>query len=89
MGWKYKVITLSDDAQVNAKDLSNLGSAGWELVAVDGNETGKFAYLKLDADKVSHAPIRLGGSLIGASVRPEFAVRITVTWEGNDRARLA
>jgi len=49
MKWKYKVIALGNDAQVNAKELSKLGWDGWELVAVHGDETACFAYLKLEA----------------------------------------
>jgi hypothetical protein len=49
MKWKYKVIALSGDAQVNAKELSKHGSEGWELVAVQGDEMVRFAYLKLEA----------------------------------------
>jgi hypothetical protein len=46
MTWKYKVMTLSNDAQVNAKHLNELGSEGWELVAVHGHERAEFAFLK-------------------------------------------
>ncbi len=49
MKWKYKVIAMSNDAQANATELNKLGWEGWELVAVHGDETACFAYLKLEA----------------------------------------
>jgi hypothetical protein len=54
MKWKYKVITLSNDAQANTKELDTLGSVGWELVAVQGDETVRFAYLKQKAEEPRH-----------------------------------
>jgi hypothetical protein len=49
MKWTYKVIALSNDAQMNAKELNRLGSTGWELITVQGNESTCFAYLKSEA----------------------------------------
>jgi hypothetical protein len=48
MKWKYKVIALGNDAEVNAKALSKHGAEGWELVVVQGDGTVRFAYLKLE-----------------------------------------
>ena len=58
MKWKYTVIALSNDTQANAKELNRLGSAGWELIAVQGDEKARFAYLKLEAEE-SKRKIRL------------------------------
>jgi hypothetical protein len=51
--WKYKVVALSDDAKASTKTLTDLGAAGWELVAVHGNGKGRFAYLKIEAEAPS------------------------------------
>lgn len=49
MKWKYKVIALGNDAQASEKELNRLGSAGWELITVQGDERARFAYLKSEA----------------------------------------
>ena len=51
MRWKYKVIALSNDARSNEKPLTKLGSSGWELVAIQGNQTEQFAYLKMEVEE--------------------------------------
>ena len=51
MRWKYKVIALSNDARSNEKPLTKLGSLGWELVAVQGNQMEQFAYLKMEVEE--------------------------------------
>jgi hypothetical protein len=58
MKWKYKVIALSNDANTDAKELTSLGSIGWELIAVHGDEKERFAYLKLEAVE-ARRPVRL------------------------------
>jgi hypothetical protein len=54
MKWQYKVITLSNDAQASAKELNKLGAANWQLVAVQGDEKARFAYLKLETEELGH-----------------------------------
>jgi hypothetical protein len=49
MKWKYKVIATGNDARASEKELNRLGSAGWELITVQGDEKARFAYLKLEA----------------------------------------
>jgi hypothetical protein len=49
MKWNYKVIALTDDAQTTAKELNILGSAGWELITIQGDEKVRHAYLKSEA----------------------------------------
>ena len=59
MRWKYKVISLSCDKQADAKKLTKLGSAGWELVAVQRGDDSLLAYLRVEAEESSRSKIRL------------------------------
>ena len=59
MRWKYKVVSLSSDTQVDTKELTRLGSAGWELIAVQRCDDSLLAYLRLEGEEVPRPKIKL------------------------------
>jgi len=59
MRWKYKVVALSSDAQADVRELTKLGTAGWELIAVQRGDQSLLAYLQLEAEEPPRPKIRL------------------------------